>query len=130
MEQQHPPSFRAVVVSSLGTAQTPRKLIIPDHKLYFAALDSADEAHYLCGFLNSAPVRTWLGGFLLGKQIGTTIFEYMSVPAYDPNNPYCVAISNISKIAHSERIYQRSTGLLENDIEQQVEQHVKHIFNS
>ena len=83
MEQQDPKSFRASVVSQHKDSILPNKLIVPDHKLYFSALDSVDEAHYLCGFLNSLSVRTWLGGFLLGKQIGTTIFEYMKAPKFD-----------------------------------------------
>jgi hypothetical protein len=127
MEQQDPSSFRSVVVSSLDTCEGQQGLIIPDHKLYFAALDSADEAHFLCGFLNSAPVRTWLGGFLLGKQIGTTIFEYMKVPAYDARNDDCAAISAISKGAHRARIKTRETKLLDDQAEHVLARHVQAI---
>lgn len=77
MEQQNPRLFRAAVVSSRRDGGGPNRLVIPDHKLYFATFDRADEAHYVCGYLNSRPVRAWLGGFLLGKQIGTTVFEHM-----------------------------------------------------
>jgi hypothetical protein len=83
MEQQDPTAFRAAVVSTDPSAVLPNALIVPDHKLYFASFTSEKEAHYVCGFLNSMPVRTWLGGFLLGKQIGTTVFEFMNVPLYD-----------------------------------------------
>jgi N-6 DNA Methylase len=127
MEQQDPASFRAVVVSSTNVAEGRQSLMVPDHKLYFAALDSANEAHYLSGFLNSAPVRTWLGGFLLGKQIGTTIFEYMKVPSYDPKNPHCVAIRDISRAAHAARTGTRETSLLNPRTEALLAQHVKSI---
>ena len=125
MEQQDPASFRAVVVSSLDTAEAQQKLVVPDHKLYFAALGSADEAHYLCGFLNSAPVRAWLGGFLHGKQIATTIFEYMNVPAYDPMNARCIAIADILNEAHSTRANMREPGLLDDNTERLLARHVK-----
>jgi hypothetical protein len=127
MEQQDPASFRSVVVSSLDTGEVQQRLIVPDHKLYFAALESADDAHFLCGFLNSAPVRNWLGGFLLGKQIGTTIFEYMKVPAYDAQNDHYAAISDISKAAHRTRINTHETKLLDDQTEQLLAQHVQAI---
>jgi len=90
-------------------------------------LDSADEAHFLCGFLNSAPVRTWLGGFLLGKQIGTTIFEHMNVPTYDPANPHCAAIRDISKAAHEARINSPATNFLDDHTEELLARHVEAI---
>ena len=58
MEQQNPKKFRAAVISDQNNSIIPNKLLIPDHKLYFANLESEDEAHYLCGFLNSEAVRT------------------------------------------------------------------------
>jgi hypothetical protein len=127
MEQQDPASFRATVVSCLDSPEVQQRLIVPDHKLYFAALNTVDEAHYLCGYLNSAPVRTWLGGFLLGKQIGTTIFEYMKVPSYDLTNPHCVAISDISKAAHKERINNLMSDRLDDNTEQLLARNVKAI---
>ena len=61
----------------------PNKIVIPDHKLYFANVDSREEAHFLAAYLNSRPVREWLGGFLHGRQIATTVFEFMRVPKFD-----------------------------------------------
>ena len=100
MEQQDPKKFRAAIISNEEDSIIPNKLLIPDHKLYFTSMDDENEAHYLCGFLNSRPVRTWLGGFLLGKQIGTTVFEFMKVPKFKPNNESFVKIAEISKKHH------------------------------
>uniref|UniRef100_A0A7V3N4D7 DNA methylase adenine-specific domain-containing protein n=1 Tax=candidate division CPR3 bacterium TaxID=2268181 RepID=A0A7V3N4D7_UNCC3 len=121
MEQQNPKKFRAAVISSKQDSITPNKLLIPDHKLYFASLYDENEAHYLCGFLNSRPVRTWLGGFLLGKQIGTTIFEYMKVPKYDPKNDNFIQIAEISKKAHSVR----AGTIIKEDLSQTEEENLK-----
>jgi hypothetical protein len=125
MEQQEPSTFRAAVVSQVRMSPLPNRVIVPDHKLYFAAFDSLDEAHYVCGFLNSRPVRTWLGGFLLGKQIGTTVFEFMEVPTFDAADRDCQAIANISRIAHDERAGTRITSFLEGGLEDLLAEHVK-----
>lgn len=127
MEQQSPKAFRAAVVSNLNDSLVPNQLVVPDHKLYFAALKSAKEAHYLCGFLNALPVRTWLGGFLLGKQIGTTIFEHMKVPQFDPANETCAAIAKISKNTHSNREGSKNKAFLERKIETELSEYVKKV---
>ena len=123
MEQQDPSAFRAAVVSSDSSAVLPNALIVPDHKLYFASFASEDEAHYVCGFLNSVPVRTWLGGFMLGKQIGTTVFEYMNVPPYDGGST-CGAIATVSRTAHRQRLGSRDRGFLDEAAEIELAQHV------
>lgn len=125
MEQQDPNTFRASVISTDPRALLPNKLIVPDHKLYFASFKSEEEAHYVCGFLNSQPVRTWLGGFMLGKQIGTTIFEFMNVPIYDGSNKHCVAIATTSRAEHRNRLGSRDKGFLDEEIETEISKHVK-----
>ena len=127
MEQQNPGEFRAAVISSFRDSMLPNSLIIPDHKLYFASFNSAEEAHYVCGFLNSMPVRTWLGGFLSDKQIGTTVFEYMNVPPYNGNDESCVAIAKISRSAHERRAISHGTNFLADEIEAKLSYHVQRV---
>ena len=120
MEQQAPGAFRASVVHENENCLLPNKLVVPDHKLYFTSFDTAIEAHYLCGFLNSAPVRTWLGGFLLGKQIGTTIFEHMKVPCFDPHNYASKRIAAISESTHKQRRGTKNKNFLEHGQEKDL----------
>lgn len=105
----------------------PNKLIIPDHKLYFTALDDEDEAHYVCRFLNSLPVRTWLGGFLLGKQIGTSIYENMNVPRFDRSYVNCKRIAILSREAHQKRIgmERKTNAYLNESVECSLEKYIK-----
>lgn len=103
MEQQNPSEFRCAVLSDEPSSLLPNKRVVPDHKLYFADVDSREEAHYLSGYLNSHPVRTWLGGFLHGKQIGTSIFEFMNVPKFDGSDTDHQRLSTISIDAHAAR---------------------------
>lgn len=125
LEQQNPAFFRASVISEFAHSQLANRLLIPDHKLYFAALRSPEEAHYLCAFLNSTPVRTWLGGFLLGKQIGTTIFEYMNVPKFDAGNEHCRSLVDASVRAHDERVDHRKADCLAPDAEKVIARDVR-----
>lgn len=109
MEQQNPKAFRASVIGSLPRAVSRRRLIVPDHKLYMLSLHDAREAHYVCGVLNSRHLRRILGGFLVGKQIGTSIFRYVRVPEYDAENPRHNEISELSADAHTRRGRSRDT---------------------
>lgn len=127
MEQQDPKKFRAGVISEDNEGILPNKLVIPDHKLFFASLGAEEEAHYLCGFLNSNPVRTWLGGFLLGKQIGTTIFEYMKVPKFEPNGSDFLRISEISMDEHQNRGKTTNKETLSPIMEKTLEELVKKV---
>ena len=125
LEQQAPTTFRAAVVSRQSAPLLPNAVIVPDHKLYFADFDTREEADYLCGFLNSAPARTWLGGFLHGKQIGTTVFEFMNVPKFEAANGDCRAIAEISREIHEQRRGTRNTSLLSKDFEDRLSQLVQ-----
>ena len=112
MEQQNPLQFRTSVVGSLARSVTRHRLIVPDHKLYMLCLDDEGEAHYVCGVLNSRHLRRILGGFLAGKQIGTSIFRYVGVPMYDAQNLHHVEISELSRNAHAMRGRSRDKGNL------------------
>ena len=103
-EQQDPYKFRAAVISEFGDSLIPNLLIVPDHKLYLIPVSTEDEGHYICGFLNSYPVRDWLGGFLISRQIGTAVFEYMGVPKYNPEIGLHKSVADISKKAHQRRL--------------------------
>ena len=127
MEQQDPGSFRASIVSEYKESLVPNKRIIPDHKLYFTSFETVTEAHYLCGFLNSSPVRTWLGGFLLGKQIGTTIYEHMNVPRFYPNDDAHRCIVAISESAHAERHGAKDKAFLECEKEKELAEYVRKV---
>ena len=127
MEQQDPAKFRAAVISRNNNSLVPNQLYIPDHKLYLAAFESAAEANYVCGFLNSLPVRTWLGGFLHGKQIGTTIFEHMNVPAFEPDSKTFDAIAAISRNAHENRNGTKIKSDLDEGTEESLAEYVRSV---
>jgi hypothetical protein len=120
MEQQDPARFRCAVISEESRALPRNRTSIPDHKLYFVGCEAEDEAHYMCAYLNSHPVRAWLGGFLHGKQIGTSVLEFTKMPTYEPTNPACRRLAQISKQAHQDRAGSRVAAPLAEAIEQEL----------
>ncbi|MBN1318255.1 MAG: hypothetical protein JXA42_22430, partial [Anaerolineales bacterium] len=104
LEQQDPKRFRASVITKACSKDIiPDRVIVPDHKLYFASFDILEEAHYLCACLNSKSVRKWLGGFLPGKQIGTTVLEFLHIPSFDLACAEHRRAARISIDAHEKR---------------------------
>ncbi|MBO0712350.1 MAG: N-6 DNA methylase, partial [Acetobacteraceae bacterium] len=127
MEQQDPAAFRCAVISDLPSSVIPNRRIIADHKLYFADLDTGEEAHYLAAFLNSHPVRTWLGGFLHAKQIATSIFEFMHVPRYDETDADHRRLAALSLAEHGRRAQALNTEYLAPDSESELADLVRRV---
>jgi hypothetical protein len=75
------------------------KSVVPDHKVYFAAFDDPDQAHYVCALLNSEPVRAFIDSFTIKIQVGT-LFRHIHVPAYDPSDQDHRDLAQLSRDAH------------------------------
>ena len=75
------------------------KPIIPDHKVYFAAFDNENYAHYVCALLNSNPIRTFVDSFTIKLQVGT-LFRHIKLPAYNQQNRIHAELARLSKEAH------------------------------
>lgn len=119
-EQQTPSAFRAAVISSPVQAALPNQVFVPDHKLYFVSTSDPQEAHFLCAFLNSRPARTWLGGFLLDTQIGTSIFDFIKVPQFDPMDARHIRLADISQEAHQQRANNKTSSYLDDVTENEL----------
>lgn len=57
------------------------RLVIPDHKIYFAGFDEASKAFYLCGLLLCSTVQRFILSFHIMLQVGD-IFKHMKLPEY------------------------------------------------
>jgi hypothetical protein len=76
------------------------KPCVPDHKLVTVEARSADEAHYLCSILNSAPARLYVGSYVLNTQFSTHILERLTVPAFSRTDPVHMKLARLSAEAH------------------------------
>ncbi len=102
-EVQEPQHFFASYIGPKQDLLLGEVPIIPDHKLYFVPCETSEEAHYLCGFLNSPAVRAFIMGYVIDTQIATHITEYISIPSYDSTNPLHIELSHLSSTISSER---------------------------
>ena len=122
-EVQEPQHFFA---SYLGPIMDPflgEVPVIPDHKLYFVPCQSEEEAHYLCGFLNSPAVRAFITGYVIDTQIATHITEYINIPPYNPTNAFHHELSWLSSTISRER---REASAEER---MKIEEIVEHLFS-
>jgi DNA polymerase III epsilon subunit family exonuclease len=92
--------FEAAVLGTAELDGLERKHHIPDHKLMFRPCETEDEAHYICGVLNSGVIRSFAEAVSLSTSRGTRIFEALNIPAFDPANPAHQLVGRLSKTAH------------------------------
>lgn len=85
--------FAAAVVES----EDP--VILSAHTVMEVACRSGDEAHFVCGVLNSAPVRSFVAAYV-ATHISTHTVQYVQVPAYDRTKPVHRALVKASRAAH------------------------------
>lgn len=93
--------FSAAVAGSADVPLVGRRPYVPDHKIFFVAMDNKAEAHYLCGILNSATVAEFVESHNVAIQVGD-IFKHMKLPVFDGNNPTHLALAAKVEKAHKE----------------------------
>lgn len=97
----------AAVVSTeeLPTGET--KIVLPDYKLFVIPCQSADEAHFVCGFFNSSIGDYLIRSYALATGISTHVFDRLPIPRFDPKNKLHGNISteakNCAKLARQEK---------------------------
>jgi hypothetical protein len=72
---------------------------LSSHSVIEVACESADEAHFLCGLLNSIPARTFVAAYV-AIHISTHTVETIQVPRYDATNPAHAKVVQASRAAH------------------------------
>jgi Eco57I restriction-modification methylase len=90
----------AAVISTEETVAGTRE-VIPDHKLMSVGGESADEAHYLCALIQSAPSTIAVAGYTVSTQISTHVIENIRIPKFEPANPLHKKLPALSQRAHN-----------------------------
>lgn len=75
-------------------------LALPTHTVMLVACESADEAHYVCGALNSMPARTLIAAYV-ATHISTHTTQVVHVPQFDPADSDHTALAEASRAAHA-----------------------------
>ncbi|MHA1848684.1 MAG: Eco57I restriction-modification methylase domain-containing protein [Promethearchaeota archaeon] len=110
-----------VVISTIDDHFLGRKLLIPDNPIGYISTSLEEEAHFICGVLNSAI----LNDFFLSRQRGTkyplsqSLIQKAPVPRYDPSREIHLKISFLSRQLHDED-NPRDVAILEKKLNEQV----------
>ncbi|MFN8159805.1 MAG: N-6 DNA methylase [Solirubrobacterales bacterium] len=86
--------FAAAVIS--GGDQVP----LPNHKVMLVACECEEEAHYLCGMLNSIPARLFVAAYAVETQIATHPAKYVHLPKFDATSKRHARVAAASRGAH------------------------------
>lgn len=110
-EQPGNKGLPVAVVNSREVEGIGRKVIIPDHKVYFAEFNEPVKAYYLCGLLSCSYVQRFITSFHIMLQIGD-IFKFMRLPEFDGSDERHSRISELAQKAHEEPDQERRTQIL------------------
>lgn len=94
-------SFSAAVAGKAKVPFMGSRPYVPDHKIFFVALDNKTEAHYLCGLLNSTIVAEYVESHNVAIQIGD-IFKHMRLPEFDASDTRHKALAALVETAHGQ----------------------------
>ncbi len=93
--------FSAAVAGSAEVPLIGTRPYVPDHKIFFVAMDNKTEAHYLCGILNSTTVAEFVESHNVAIQVGD-IFKHMRLPVFDSKNKDHTDLAKKVEKAHKE----------------------------
>lgn len=81
------------------------KTIVPLETTAFISTSDEREAHFLCGILNSAPVRTFVKSFSsAGRGFGTpSVIRHLRIPGFDEQDPLHQELARLSRELHWRR---------------------------
>ena len=78
--------IESVVIDEARLPDGSLKMLVPDHKLVIIPCATAQEAHYICALLNSAPFGRFAMAYSVGTQISTHLLSNSRIPTYDAHN--------------------------------------------
>ena len=89
----------------------------------FFPVENENEAHYLCGILNSKVVDEFIRSFSsAGRGFGApSVMEHLAIPKFNGNNRIHMKIAELSKKAHALVAQGKSIEDLQNDLNEAVE---------
>ena len=91
--------INAAVVSTHQSSHLGDKVLIPDHTLILIPCESADEAHFVCATLNSAPSRLVVRAYV-ALHPSPHVLQHIAVPQFDAENPTHTRLAALSQQAH------------------------------
>ena len=112
-EQPGKKGLPVAVVNNRTLQGIGKKVIIPDHKIYFAEFYDEQKALYLCGLLLCEHVQKFITSFHIMTQVGD-IFKHMRLPEFNKTDKMHIELSKLVKMAHDTGDASERHKLLEN----------------
>jgi hypothetical protein len=112
--------LRAAVVGQAEVPGAGLRPIVPQETCVLVAVDSADEAHYLCGLMNSRLADFLARGSSVdgGKGFGTPgMLDHLNLRRFEPANPLHRELAACSREAHRAAAEGQDLGTLEAEID-------------
>ncbi len=112
----------ATVLSRLRTPFGMKTAVSTDTTSLFA-VENEEEAHYLCGILNSKMVDEYIRSFSsAGRGFGApSVMNNLAIPQFNSDNKIHVKIADLSQMAHALVAQGKEIGKLRNDLNEVVE---------
>lgn len=110
-EQPGSNGFPVAVVNMRNINGLGDKIIVPDHKIYFAEFDEPTLAYYLCGILSCSYVQKFVKSFHIMLQVGD-IFKFMRLPEFNSSDTRHIQLVSLVQEAHVEKNHERRSYIL------------------
>ena len=88
------------------------KVVIPDHKIYFAEFQEPTPAYFLCGLLLCDRVQRFIKSFHIMLQVGD-IFKHMRLPEFTATDEMHIQLAELVANVHTEEEPEARQRLLE-----------------
>jgi hypothetical protein len=88
--------FGAAYVGPVEDPVLGRRVVVPDHKLYFVPVPTEDEARYLTGILNAATIADGVAAYAAQLSLGVSVIDNLKVPAFHPEDPDHRALAHLA----------------------------------
>lgn len=88
-------SFAAAYVGSVSHPLLGKKVVVPDHKVYFVPCETEEEAAYLTAILNSRLVATAVAAYAAQLSLGVSVVEYLRIPRFSAVDKVHFAVARL-----------------------------------
>jgi hypothetical protein len=103
-----------------------KKVICPEHHVMFISVQSENEAHFICGVLNSSPVQLIVSGYTTTTGMSTHVLENVAIPSHNAKDKRHALISTLSERCHEIAPNGDSEALKE--LERQIDEIVSQLW--
>lgn len=104
--------FESAVAEKASVPLAGERVLVPDHKVYFADFSDMRAAYFVCGLLNSSLVKEFVASHTIQIQVGN-IFKHLRLPEFRSSDSDHRSLSRLCLAAHAQRHVDRKAALLQ-----------------